>query len=676
MSSNDPTPEVSSHSNVVKITDESNTLSNIVFAGFIKVSDGQPHADQPTCKREGSTNVFTITLDAGRHKTKEVADTFNQLCGGKDHEYAPFKEMDDTPEELNFMFSVQLQFAYEGRAGFVNVYFAQGSVGLTNNWWIGGAVPISNFGEPQLVYTADIREVTLALSGTHDSFTFRQVNVRKLSPIQHVFVLMLENHSFDNMLAFSGIAGIDAATTANSNSINGTTYKVVDGAPANMPVSPGHEFADVLEQLCGPNAVYQNGSNYPTINNSGYAANYPKQVLEGQSPEPTQIDDVMACFNTSVQLPILYELSTQFAVCDHWFCSLPGPTWPNRFFVHGASSNGLIDSPSDEELIEWESPVDKFTYPNGSIYDRLRTEEIGFGLFHDTVGPPEGWLSQVAAIKGLSMLNLDSLDNFVKRVQGSNYIDSYTFIEPNYGDIFNTYDGGSSQHPVDGVARGEQLIKTVYEAIRGNEALWERSMLIITYDEHGGFYDHAVPPGVAQGVVGPGDGGNKYNPNGFLFNQLGPRVPAVIISPWIQPQVDKTVYDHTSVLRTVEKLLGLEHLTERDHKANDVLHLVGEVLRTNCPLKLGQPAPEPVRPTITAEQQLLLDQQPLPPKGNHMGFLAIAAATDHELSGGTPAEHAAITAKVRSIKTIGEARTYVRSVVARAEAFKAARSQP
>jgi hypothetical protein len=107
-----------------------------------------------------------------------------------------------------------------------------------------------------------------------------------------------------------------------------------------------------------------------------------------------------------------------------------------------------------------------------------------------------------------------------------------------------------------------------------------------------------------------------------------------------------------------------------------VLSLVGEVLRTNCPLKLGQPPAEPARPTITAEQQLLMDQQPLPPKGNHMGFLAIAAATDHEMSGGTPAEHAAITAKVQSIKTVGEARAYVRSVVARVEAFKAAKSQP
>lgn len=672
MSTNDPTPEVSSHSNVITITDESNTLTNIVFAGFIKVSDGQPHEDAPKFGRDG--NVFTITLEAGRHKTKEVADTFNFLCGGKDHEYAPFKEVDDTPDELNFMFSVQLQFVFEGRGGFVNVYFGQGNVLGVNNWWIGGLF-VSNFGEPQLVYTADIREVSLALSGTHDSLTFRQVDVRKLSPIQHVFVLMLENHSFDNMLAFSGIAGIDAATTADSNSYNGTPYKVVSGAPPTMPVSPGHEFADVLEQLCGSNAVYQNGSNYPAINNSGYAANYPKQILEGQSPEPGQIDDVMACFNTPVQLPILYELATQFALCDHWFCSLPGPTWPNRFFVHGASSNGLEDSPSHEELVEWELPVSKFTFPNGSIYDRIRTNEISFGLFNDTVGPLEGKLAQVSSIQGLSLLNVHSLDDFVQFVKG-NYPVQYTFIEPNYGDIFNTYDGGSSQHPVDGVARGEQLIKTVYEAIRGNPKLWERSMLIVTYDEHGGFYDHVAPPGVGQGVVGPGDGGNKYNQNGFLFNQLGPRVPAVIISPWIQPQVDKTVYDHTSVLRTVEKLFGLEHLTERDHQAKDVLHLVGEVLRTNCPLKLGNPPPEPARPPITAEQQLLLDQQPLPPKGNHMGFLAIAAATDHEMSGGTPAEHAAITAKARSIKTIGEARAYVRSVVARAEALKAARSQP
>ena len=88
---------------------------------------------------------------------------------------------------------------------------------------------------------------------------------------------------------------------------------------------------------------------------------------EGPLPQPGQVHDVMACFNTPIQLPIIYQLASQFALCDQWFSSLPGPTWPNRFFVHGASSAGLDHSPSTEEIIEWETVLG-FTYPHGSIY--------------------------------------------------------------------------------------------------------------------------------------------------------------------------------------------------------------------------------------------------------------------------------------------------------------------
>jgi phospholipase C len=247
----------------------------------------------------------------------------------------------------------------------------------------------------------------------------------------------------------------------------------------------------------------------------------------------------------------------------------------------------------------------------------------------------------------------------------------YTFIEPNYGDtINNTYENGSSQHPIDGVARGEQLIQTVYEAIR-NSGVWESSLLIITYDEHGGFYEYFAPPGVAQGVVAPDDNSsNKYNESGFTFTQLGVRVPSVIISPWINAQVDHTVYDHSSVLKTVEELFGLQSLTARDSNANNVVHLISSTLRTDCPTSLGRPAPEPVRPAITAAHQMIRDQQPLEDRGNHIGFLGIALKTDLEMSRGTPAERAALMAKAQSIKTRGEARAYIQSVITRAKAAK------
>lgn len=148
------------------------------------------------------------------------------------------------------------------------------------------------------------------------------------------------------------------------------------------------------------------------------------------------------------------------------------------------------------------------------------------------------------------------------------------------------------------------------------------------------------------------------------------RVPAVIVSPWINAQVDHTVYDHSSVLKTVEDLFNLEALTATDKNANDVVHLISSTMRTDCPTSLGRPAPEPVRPAVTAAQQMILDQQPLEDRGNHIGFLGIALKTDLEMSGGTPAERAALIAKVESIKTRGEARAYMQSVITRAKAAK------
>jgi phospholipase C len=117
---------------------------------------------------------------------------------------------------------------------------------------------------------------------------------------------------------------------------------------------------------------------------------------------------------------------------------------------------------------------------------------------------------------------------------------------------------------------------------------------------------------------------SKWNESGFLFNQSGVRVPAVIVSSCIQAQVDPNYYDHTSVLSTIERLFGLDPLTESDRNARNLHHLVGKVLRTDCRTKLGQPAPEPARAPLTEAHQALRDQEPLEPRGNHWGFLHVA----------------------------------------------------
>ncbi len=155
-----------------------------------------------------------------------------------------------------------------------------------------------------------------------------------MADIMHVFVLMLENHSFDNIFAMSRIPGIKAATAADQNSYKGQDYTVQDGAPVSMPTDPGHEFLDVFEQLAGPGAVFNPNQQYaPEISRSGFVSNYATTTTEGKAPQLADYGKIMACFDTPKQLSVIYQLALEFAICDQWFSSLPGPTWPNRFFV-------------------------------------------------------------------------------------------------------------------------------------------------------------------------------------------------------------------------------------------------------------------------------------------------------------------------------------------------------
>jgi phospholipase C len=495
-----------------------------------------------------------------------------------------------------------------------------------------------------------------------------------MANIAHVFVLMLENHSFDNIFGRSGIPGIDAARATDKNSYNGRNYPVQRGAPTSMPTDPGHEFLDVFEQTAGAGAVFNPSQQYPaTLSMSGFVSNYATTSTEGKPPRIADYGKVMACFDTPKQLPVIWQLATEFAVCDHWFSSLPGPTWPNRFFVHGASSAGLDHSPTDTEMAEWDT-IDGFEYPNGSIYDALNAAGIKWRLYNDRKGSGTaqsdnlgGSIAQVAALKGIRLDMIQSVATFASDLKKP-YPYQYTFIEPNYGNILNnSFAGGSSQHPMDGMYGGEALIKTVYEAIR-NSAIWNSSLLVITYDEHGGFYDSCAP----DAATPPGDGDpNKYNKYGFGFEQLGVRVPAVVVSPWIpRAIVDHTVFDHASIPATLERLLNLHPLTKRDASAKDVLSMLSlSTPRSDCPAILTTPAPLVAKPAVTLSlsRQVAFNAQPLPTSGNLRGFLAIAAKTDLELSSGTDAEKASVVQNHQKIKTRGQAKDYFQSVMAKVD---------
>lgn len=395
--------------------------------------------------------------------------------------------------------------------------------------------------------------------------------------IEHFFVLMLENRSYDNIFGFSDFQDIDGKTgkVVTAENLVGDTYQVPtpDGSSAIVAKKakyrlrrvgdkkgPGHEFADTLLDLCGPHAfspatiadhvktdTYQcTGGTYPPLlrdaNELAYALDY---AYHGGG----RAEEVINCFSPE-QLPVLNQLAHQFVVCDHWFSSMPGPTWPNRFFGLCGSSGCLDHSQSLAESIESGVHINGFKFEYGSIFDRLGDDWL---VVH-------GGCSQAVAIAGVEHKSDKFVEpeDFFHRLRGGALTEKFVWIEPHY-DVFFDYEVGDSMHPHGDVRNGEALVKKVYEEIR-NSACWKSSLLLIVFDENGGFYDHVIPPDASDALV-PGDSAadGSYNKHGFRFDVLGPRVPAIVVSPWVKKGgVDKTHYDHTAIIKTASELFEFE----------------------------------------------------------------------------------------------------------------------
>jgi len=492
-------------------------------------------------------------------------------------------------------------------------------------------------------------------------------------PLTNIFVLMLENRSFDHMLGFSGITGSDAETGTptdvrglvgtESNSYRGQVYSVSRGADETMPVDPGHEFLDVLEELCGTNAAYLPGGNYPSINNSGFVSDYALSHTKDEGNAPGNYGEILKCFAPE-QLTILNTLAREFAVCDNWHASIPGPTWPNRLFAFAASSDGLDHSPTTAEILTWET-IDGIEFTNGTIFEALnRKSPNGSRIYSGDDFP------LVAALKGVTLTDIHNYDGFAADVAKAEYPWLFTWIEPAYGDTLSgTFKGGNSQHPMDGVTPGEALIRATYEAIR-NSPHWESSLLIVTWDEHGGFFDHATPPA----AIPPGDTVplSKYNQYGFTFAQYGVRVPAIIVSPYIGENViDHRLYDHSSIPATIEEAFDLPALTARDKSANSVMPLVNLANpRTDPPAAL----PATAAPVTQAREQIAPAPDSTVDSGNLPAFVYVAMRRDLAVSPAT--QRHAILARAQAIQTRAQAKQYIDEVRAKIQAAQAVPGNP
>ncbi len=292
------------------------------------------------------------------------------------------------------------------------------------------------------------------------------------------------------------------------------------------------------------------------------------------------------------QLPVLHALANEFLVCDNWFSSLPGPTWPNRFFAMCGSSGGLDHSPSDARSAEASSlRIDGFKFEHGSIFEKLKEDWLVVYGRDD--------FAQAGAIKNLECEIAGKRfilhDQLYSRLKAGTLKSKYIWIEPSY-DGLAKFDFGSSMHPCGDVRWSEALVKSVYENIRQSK-YWEKSVLLIVFDEHGGFFDHVVPPG-PDAALKPGDKtlDSANDPNtkhNFEFDVLGPRVPAIIVSPWVEKGgVDHTCYDHTSIIKTASKFFNFQpdmgNRVDRAAAFDDVFKFRKPV-RRDAPVTLPEP---------------------------------------------------------------------------------------
>jgi phospholipase C len=412
----------------------------------------------------------------------------------------------------------------------------------------------------------------------------------QLGAIKHIVQLMLENRSFDQMLGFLYTANNNRSPTnqpyegltGNESNPDDTgreikVFKIDNNSPHPylMPgADPGEGFYNTNFQL------FQTDDPAPTDqpNNRGFVVNFIAAIQSDQakgfkdSLPGTLPSDIMGMYAPEM-LPVMSGLAKGFAVCDQWHSSAPTQTIPNRTFAAAATSQGHLDN-----------HVKVFTCP--SIFGRLTGKKLDWAIYGYNRDP-------LTRLDFTDTMHEDEshfghFRDFQHRCAAGT-LPPYTFLEPSFGA------SGNSQHPNYNVAAGEKLIYDTYQAVRSGPG-WADTLLLITYDEHGGNFDHVAPPSGAT----PPD--NSIGEFGFDFKRFGVRIPALLISPRIAAgtvfRAKRGVIDHTSVLKTIELRWDVPSLTERDKAAADL----GDVLtlataRTDDPLQgVLPPLPDVAHP--------------------------------------------------------------------------------
>jgi phospholipase C len=436
-----------------------------------------------------------------------------------------------------------------------------------------------------------------------------------LNNVKHIIVLIQENHSFDNY--FGALAYAPGSPYHNGNgSCSATDHRCLDGLTCKLSV--GNLACSNSNVNSRGALVYASHSNTRCITDPDHSwygehvdLNFddPNDALKDtgnngyeRDDEPLNGDEVMN-FYTQDDLPFYYKLGATFAISDRHFAGTVGPTFPNRSYLETGTSFGHVTT------ADAVPPPGGYRPITGTIYDLLNKAGVTWADYYQDV-PADIFFDEVDVVHNLP------LAMFYDAAAGKGTLPSVVFIDPNLGVLTNTSE--NDEHPPTDIQRGQFFVSQVVNALR-NGPYWNDSILFISWDESGGFYDHAVPPAAVQagqrtpdGIYPgqcedlslpplseiPGFGAEcswnftstsdtsvkdaeelcpalRSDPHGSYptscaaFDQLGVRVPFVTISPFAKPNyVSHVVTDHTSILALIEqRFLEGKNLTKRDKYA-------------------------------------------------------------------------------------------------------------
>ena len=409
----------------------------------------------------------------------------------------------------------------------------------------------------------------------------------------HLVVLMLENRSFDNLCGFlyeqdtpkhflgegepifRGVAGRDDLSNDDGGDpprtypVRKAPWERMEDMYAPYPNAGEFYTPNINRQIYGSDEVSGDVSKLPTTNlMSGFIQDYIRVVGESRKWDgsveatPEVLQQVMDCFPPEA-VPVISTLARSFAVSDAWYASVPTSTWPNRSFAHSGTSRGrVVNKPSTEWALHHKQPT-----IFERLYDKLGTDAWRvYG--EETHLASLTWLLHAPHRAHKYKHCFQHFKQFKKDCEHGT-LPAYSFLEPrsltNPNDMHPPF--WLHPHVASSVLAGEEYIQQVYDAVRHGKN-WERTLFVLTFDEHGGLYDHVVPPLNATPPDDPPVAGDE----GFRFDRFGLRVPTLFVSPRIEEGTivrapGDTPFDHTSIIKTLCERWDLEGLTARDRAA-------------------------------------------------------------------------------------------------------------